>query len=244
MEGGDQLQESQLSRLAALLTAHGPAVEGGLQCHWYNSAADVLAYSCIQCPTGPCHILSCRRECLTEAGCRRTVQERTGAGRSLVAKDAICAGSVALFDLPFEIALHKRHRQQVMVILVVLPSAATLLKHVGQCVAQIRCRECLTYFATCMQLCSQCTAPLPPVALPCGRCPIVAFCTAACREASAHRPGGCECGVPWTVLLPQDAVLAGRAVRRMQLLVCLGLLQHTTGIGPCQKPSLFRLCGQ
>ena len=51
---------------------------------------------------------------LTDACCCCTVRERTGAGRSLVAKEAISAGSIALFDLPFEIALHKRHRQQVM----------------------------------------------------------------------------------------------------------------------------------
>jgi hypothetical protein len=92
-----------------------------------------------------------------------------------------------------------------------------------------------------VQLCSQCTAPLPPVALPCGRCPIVAFCTFACREASAHRPGGCECGVPWTVLLPQDAVLASRAVRRMQLLVGLGLQQHACGILPHRETAPYTL---
>lgn len=67
-----------------------------------------------------------------------------------------------------------------------------------------------------MQLCNTCTRPLPPVPLFCPACPLATFCSTECRAASAHQPGGCECGVPWTLLLPQDAVLASRAVRRAQ----------------------------
>ena len=52
------------------------------------------------------------------------VQERASAGRTLVTKDAIPAGDIALTDLPFAIAVHKRRRQQVTAVPVVqLPSA-------------------------------------------------------------------------------------------------------------------------
>lgn len=78
-----------------------------------------------------------------------------------------------------------------------------------------------------MQLCSQCTQPLPLVALFCTHCQLAAFCSLRCRDASSHQPGGCECGVPWTLLLPQDAVLASRAVRRMQLGVRRRFCHHS-----------------
>lgn len=97
-----------------------------MPCHQYSSANDVpTSFEHLQfmriCTSRPCHSVWYQVSSLTAIGCCCTVQERPGAGRFLVAKDAIPAGSTALFDLPFEIALHKRHRQEVMVIL--LPTA-------------------------------------------------------------------------------------------------------------------------
>lgn len=82
--------------------------------------------------------------------------------------------------------------------------------------ARIHVHKHQTGHISASQLCSHCTAPLPLVPLPCAACPLALFCGARCRAAAAHRPGGCECGVPWTLLLPQDAVLASRIVRGMQ----------------------------
>lgn len=52
----------------------------------------------------------------------------------------------------------------------------------------------------------------------CRRCPLPAYCSAACRDADpSHQPGGPECCLPWTVLLPPDAVAAVRLARRLRL---------------------------
>lgn len=56
-----------------------------------------------------------------------------------------------------------------------------------------------------------------PVPCYCPRCPLPAYCSAACREAdSFHRPSGPECGRPWTVLLPVEALAALRLARRLR----------------------------
>ena len=42
-----------------------------------------------------------------------------------------------------------------------------------------------------------------------------AYCSAACRDADPfHAAGGPECGRPWTVLLPSEALAALRLARR------------------------------
>lgn len=51
----------------------------------------------------------------------------------------------------------------------------------------------------------------------CPRCPLPAYCSAACRAADRfHRPGGPECGRPWTVLLPAEALAALRLAWRLR----------------------------
>lgn len=53
----------------------------------------------------------------------------------------------------------------------------------------------------------------------CRCCPLPAYCSTACRDADAfHQPGGPECGLPWTVLLPVEAVAALRLARRLRQL--------------------------
>lgn len=42
-----------------------------------------------------------------------TVQERTNAGRTLVASESVAAGAIVMSDVPFALALNERHRQQV-----------------------------------------------------------------------------------------------------------------------------------
>lgn len=61
--------------------------------------------------------------------------------------------------------------------------------------------------------------PLAEAAAPCycPRCPLPAYCCAACREADDfHTPGGPECGRPWTVLLPCEALAALRLARQLR----------------------------
>lgn len=69
-----------------------------------------------------------------------------------------------------------------------------------------------------MQVCAACLAPLADVAAPlyCRRCPMPTYCSAACRAADpCHQPGGPECGQPWSVLLPAEAMAALRLARRL-----------------------------
>ncbi len=52
----------------------------------------------------------------------------------------------------------------------------------------------------------------------CRSCAAVAYCSAACREDDAdagHAPGGPECGLPWSALLPDNARLALRLALRL-----------------------------
>lgn len=66
------------------------------------------------------------------------------------------------------------------------------------------------------QLCSHCASPLPIAPQPCGKCPLALFCGLRCRDRAGHQAGGSECGVPWTLLLPAEVVLAARCVRFIQ----------------------------
>ena len=69
----------------------------------------------------------------------------------------------------------------------------------------------------CAHCCSALAAE-PAVAYSCRRCPLVAYCSLACREADCfHAPGGPECGLPWPVLIPFHLVLALRIARRQLL---------------------------
>lgn len=66
-------------------------------------------------------------------------------------------------------------------------------------------------------------APLADAAAPfyCRRCPMAVYCSAACRNADAfHLPGGPECGRPWPVLLPVEAVAALRLARQLRVAGC------------------------
>ncbi|PSC76706.1 exostosin-like glycosyltransferase isoform B [Micractinium conductrix] len=67
--------------------------------------------------------------------------------------------------------------------------------------------------------CATCLAPLAGVAAPfyCRRCPMPAYCSAACRDADPfHREGGAECRRPWPVLLPVEALAAVRLALRLR----------------------------
>lgn len=73
-------------------------------------------------------------------------------------------------------------------------------------------------FTAAQQECATCLAPLEGVPAPCycQRCPMVQYCSDACRAADAfHTPGGPECQRPWPVLLPPEAVAALRLARRL-----------------------------
>lgn len=88
------------------------------------------------------------------------------------------------------------------------------------------------------QVCATCMQPLAEAAAPCycPRCPLPAYCSAACREADRfHRPGGPECGRPWTVLLPAEALAALRLA--WQLRQELGGTQQPAQGGPRQRGS-------
>ena len=63
-----------------------------------------------------------------------------------------------------------------------------------------------------MQLCHHCFEPLrEEAAFPCKLCQLAWYCSDAHRSADrSHHPGGPSCGVPWTALLPEGAVLATR----------------------------------
>eukprot|EP00887_Chlorella_sp_A99_P002775 scaffold6.g2775.t1 len=66
--------------------------------------------------------------------------------------------------------------------------------------------------------CAVCCRPLEDAAATyyCRRCPMASasYCSRACREADPwHAVGGPECGLPWPVLLPPEAVLALRLAR-------------------------------
>lgn len=83
-----------------------------------------------------------------------------------------------------------------------------------------------------MQACATCMRPLGEVPAPCycPCCPLPAYCSAACQEAdSFHRPGGPECGLPWTVLLPAEAVAALRLARRLKQEQGRGEQRHSGG---------------
>ena len=94
-----------------------------------------------------------------------------------------------------------------------------------------------------LQKCSHCLKPLDVQACySCPACPLVRYCTPSCRQGDTfHTPKGAECGLPWTLLLPADVVLAVRlsskiakvlkypslpsASERWHCLICDGL-QH------------------
>ena len=59
------------------------------------------------------------------------------------------------------------------------------------------------------QICHFCLLPLSTTAIPCQSCPLAWYCCAEHRALDRqHMPGGPSCGVPWTTLLPEHAVLA------------------------------------
>ncbi|GIL58454.1 hypothetical protein Vafri_13594 [Volvox africanus] len=70
-----------------------------------------------------------------------------------------------------------------------------------------------------MLRCWRCTAALQAetgaVPYPCAYCPMALYCSPYCRDHDLfHVPGGCECGLPWSHLLPEEALLSCRLVRR------------------------------
>ncbi|GIL95174.1 hypothetical protein Vretimale_1261 [Volvox reticuliferus] len=69
--------------------------------------------------------------------------------------------------------------------------------------------------------CWRCTAALQAeagaVPYPCAYCPMALYCSPYCRDHDLfHVPGGCECGLPWSHLLPEDVLLSCRLVRRAE----------------------------
>lgn len=67
-----------------------------------------------------------------------------------------------------------------------------------------------------MQSCSVCFSAVGVAPLYCRACPCAAYCSWQCREADAwHVAGGPECGVPWPLLLPDDARLALRLALKL-----------------------------
>lgn len=81
------------------------------------------------------------------------------------------------------------------------------------------------------QICSVCFSPLRLNPVYCRACPLAAYCSLECREADAdHVAGGLECGLPWPLLLPDDARLALRlAVKLAQV--------RATGLADALAPS-------
>jgi hypothetical protein len=68
--------------------------------------------------------------------------------------------------------------------------------------------------------CGHCCKELPlggAYFWPCTACSIAVFCSRECRDENVHHvAGGPECGVPWTALLPPEAVLAVRLASRLK----------------------------
>ena len=72
-----------------------------------------------------------------------------------------------------------------------------------------------------LQKCSHCLKSLPAQAwYSCQACPLVRYCNPKCRESDVfHIPGGMECGLPWTLLLPADVMLAVRMANKIKQVV-------------------------
>ena len=97
-----------------------------------------------------------------------------------------------------------------------------------------------------LQKCSHCLKPLPAQAwYSCQACPLVRYCTPKCRDSNTfHIPGGAECGLPWTLLLPSDVVLAVRmANKTRQVVSCtvFGCMHHLPSIS-CTPLTLMPAC--
>ncbi|KAG7672585.1 hypothetical protein Ndes2526B_g08893 [Nannochloris sp. 'desiccata'] len=72
-----------------------------------------------------------------------------------------------------------------------------------------------------LRRCGHCCQELPlggAYFWPCRACCVVLFCSKECRDHGNvhHVEGGPECGVPWTVLLPPEVVLAVRLACRLK----------------------------
>ena len=77
-----------------------------------------------------------------------------------------------------------------------------------------------------MQICHRCFKELhEEAAYPCQRCQLTWYCSEAHRSADGfHKPGGASCGVPWTAVLPEQAVLAARLAYGTQAFIRLSTL--------------------
>ncbi|DBA65674.1 TPA: hypothetical protein ACH3X2_002729 [Trebouxia sp. C0005] len=65
--------------------------------------------------------------------------------------------------------------------------------------------------------CSMCLKPVQAhTSFSCPACPLVRYCSPSCCQRDPfHTAKGSECGMPWSVLLPADAVLATRMAAKL-----------------------------
>jgi hypothetical protein len=163
----------------------------------------------------------CRAGEVTPAAELLTVHEGAAAGRQLAAAVDLPAGALVLREAPFALALTKRGRRTVS----------------ARCMQAAPCRaaghRCTRHgsagrWGSCSagakpsrmraQACAHCcrTMPARAVAWYCRACPMLRYCSTACRAGDTwHLPGGAECGLPWTAVLPPQAVLALRVARKL-----------------------------
>lgn len=197
----------------------------------YSPPGPSLCHACcVACANGhasPCELAGAApglQGLLARAGERLGIAEAVDAGRCLVVDQALPAGTDVLRERPLVHALTKLGRRLVSPgRLACLPDCLPARPPAPPW-ASAACQGLHTYgssqpFLLSMQVCATCLASLTDVAAPfyCRRCPVAVYCSAACRDGDAsHLPGGPECGRPWPVLLPPDAVAALRLARRLR----------------------------
>ena len=92
-----------------------------------------------------------------------------------------------------------------------------------------------------MQICHHCFEALAlETAYPCQQCQLAWYCSAAHRDAdSFHCPGSPSCGVPWTALLPERAVLAIRLALISKVCHKPCLQTRRCGASTCLQPAIM-----
>jgi len=95
-----------------------------------------------------------------------------------------------------------------------------------------------------VQVCHYCfKAFQPEAAYPCQQCQLAWYCSTAHRDADGfHRPGSRSCGVPWTALLEERAVLATRLALATQACDRPHLLALRLWHPFSVPPSSYRAC--
>ena len=138
-------------------------------------------------------------------------------GRALVLADrlGVRAGALLLTEQPCATALLKKQRRQVLCSFVHYTRYFASAKDKSHYLLYTYSKILkVSLWVSSKQLCAFCLERLPEDAgVPCQACPLAYYCCAAHREMDEqHVPGkkSSGCGVPWSVLLPEQLTLAVR----------------------------------